>query len=231
MKVIIKYFLPAYLLICIAGCDDNNLMHQKYLDEGETLYIGKTLYLVDSAGNERVKFSWILNSDPRIDKSVFSWTDGETDHSVEIAIRRTQSGYLIMDTILSVKEGIYTFSLKNRDDKGHESMPLERTVQVYGPTYISKLSNRNLSSSFADGKLTVNWVIIENALIQYSTVQYTDYSNPANPVRKSIRIENTDTQTEIEGVREGDTFSIFSSYLPEGGLDILDASPVEYTIR
>jgi hypothetical protein len=48
---------------------------------------------------------------------------------------------------------------------------------------------------------------------------------------KSITVENTDTETVIEGVREGDMFSVSTSYLPEGGLEILDALPVEYTIR
>jgi hypothetical protein len=229
MKVIIKYFLPLCLLIGLTGCDDMNSMHQKYLDEGETIYLGKAYTLDFSAGNEKVKFSWTLNADPRIDKSVLYWN--ENRDSAVIAVNRTQSGILFMETILNIQEGIYTFTLVNKDNEGHTSMSLERTVQVYGPTYISRLSNRNLSSSFADGKLTINWVAIESALIVYSTVRYTDYSNPANPVAKSICVENTDTLTEIEGVREGDTFSISTSYLPGGGLDTLDALPIEYTVR
>jgi hypothetical protein len=204
-------------------------MHQKYLDQGETLYLGKADSVKFSAGNERVMFVWILNADPRIDKNVFYWNDGK-DSSV-IQINRTQSGILNMETILEVKEGIYTFKLVTKDDEGHKSLAVEKTVQVFGPTYISRLANRNLSSSFSNGTLTINWVMIESALIQYCTVYYTDYSNPASPVPKNIRVENTDTKTEIPGVREGDTFSITTSYLPEGGLDILESLPVEYTIR
>jgi hypothetical protein len=230
MKVIIKYFLPLCLLIYFAGCDDNNYMHQKYLDEGETLYMGKADSVNFSAGNERVRFTWVLNADPRIDKSVFYWNDGKD--SAVIPTNRTQSGILNMETVLDVEEGIYTFRLVTKDSENHKSLAIERSVQVYGPTYISRLTNRNLSStSFSDGTLTIKWVIVESALIQYSTVRYTDYSNPANPVEKSVRVENTDTQTLLEGTREGDIFSVSTSYLPDGGLDILDALPIEYTVR
>jgi hypothetical protein len=110
-------------------------------------------------------------------------------------------------------------------------MKTEGTVQVYGPVYISRLTNRNMSASFDAGKLTVKWVNVESELIQYTTLRYTDYSNPANPVPQSIRVENTIPETVLEGAREGDVFSVSSAYLPEGGLDIMDAPPVEYTIR
>jgi hypothetical protein len=205
-------------------------MHQKYLDQGETLYTGKADSMQSYAGNERVKFTWWLNADPRIDRCIFYWNDGKD--STTVPVNRTQSlGYQNMETVLDVSEGIYTFALITGDDEGHRSMKTEGTVQVYGPVYISRLTNRNMSASFDDGTLTVKWVNVESELIQYTTLRYTDYSNPANPAPKSIRIENTDTETVLEGAREGDVFSISSSYFPEGGLDIMDAPPVEYTIR
>jgi hypothetical protein len=229
MKTIIKYFTTLCLLIYIAGCDDNNLMHQKYLDQGEILYTGKPDSVNFSAGNERVKFTWVLNTDPRIDKSVFYWNDGKD--SAVIPTNKTQSGGLKMETILNVKEGNHTFRLVTKDSENNKSLAIERSVQVYGPTYIAGLTNRELSLSFDNGTLTIRWASVASALIQYSTVRYTDYSNPANPVEKSVPIENAATNTVINGVREGDSFSVSTSYLPNGGLDILDALPKKYTIR
>jgi hypothetical protein len=214
----------------LTGCDDENYMHQKYLDMGETLYTGKVDSVKFSAGNERVKFTWMLNSDPRIDRCIFYWNEGK-DSSI-VSVNRTGPGNLDMETVLNVSEGIYTFSLTTGDDEGHRSMKAERTVQVYGPAYISRLTNRNMSVAFSDGQWTVNWIKVESELIQYTTLRYTDYSEPANPVPKSIRVDDGGyTETVLEGAREGDVFSISSSYLPEGGLDIMDAPPVEYTIR
>ena len=229
MKIIIKYFLPLCLLLFLTGCDDQNFMHQKYLDEGERVYPGMADSVKYSAGNERVKFTWMLNADPRIDRSVFYWNNGKD--SAVISTYRTKPGILADTAILDVTEGTYTFSLVTKDDKNNKSLAVERTVQVYGPTYISRLTNRGQSSSFSNGTLTVNWTAIESALIQYSTVYYTDYSNPGNPAAKSIRIENEDTQTVIEGVRKGDTYSVSTTYLPAGGLDELESSRVEYTIE
>jgi hypothetical protein len=191
--------------------------------------MGKADSVNFSAGNEKVKFTWKLNADPRIDKSVFYWNDGKD--SAVIPVNRTQSGILDMEAIIPVEEGNYTFRLVTKDDENHSSLAIERTVQVYGPTYISRLTNRNLSVSSVNGIFTINWVIIENASIQYSTVSYMDYSNPGIPVPKSIHIEITDVKTPLEGAREGDTFSVSTSYLPEGALDILDALPIEYTLR
>jgi hypothetical protein len=204
-------------------------MHQPYLDQGEMLYTGRVDSMQSFAGNERVKFTWKLNSDPRIDRCIFYWNDGKD--SAVIPVNRTGPGEMDMETVLNVGEGMYTFTLLTGDDAGHRSMKVMGTVQVYGPVYISRLANRNMSASFDDGKLTVRWSNVESALIQYTTLGYTDYSNPANPAPKSIRVENTDTETVLEGAREGDAFSVSSSYLPEGGLDIMDAPPVEYTIR
>jgi hypothetical protein len=206
-------------------------MHQKYLDEGETLYIGRVEGVGIQRGNERVRFMWLINSDPRVNRTVFKWAQNNKDTMVVIPITRDSSGFLIKETILNIKEGIYTFKILNMDDENHESLAVETTVQIFGPKYISNLTNRNLSSSFAAGKLTIKWVSVESEYIQYVTVRYTDRTNPANPVARSLVVENSDTQTVIEGVEEDDVFSISTAYLPEGGLDILDAVPVEYTIR
>ncbi|MDR3245333.1 MAG: DUF4998 domain-containing protein [Prevotellaceae bacterium] len=230
MKNIIKYFLPLCLLMCIMSCDDNNSLHQKYLDEGETLYAGKVEAILPMPGNERIKFEWALNSDPRIYKTVFFWNDGED--SEEVLINRSQSGFLIKEATFDIPEGIHTFEIINVDDEGHTSIPVEITAQIYGPTYISRLLNRTIKSSSLSGStLTIDWASIESDLVQYTTVRYTDRTNPANPVARSLVVENSDTQTVIEGVEEEDVFSVSTAYLPEGGLDILDAVPVEYTIR
>jgi hypothetical protein len=205
-------------------------MHEKYLEWGETVYPGKPTNLIDSAGNERVKFVWTLNADPRVVKSVFYWNDGEKDDSLVVNV--TGTGSQQMETLINIKEGTHSFTLVNKDNENHASMSVTQTVQIYGPNYIVQLVNRGLSSSsFEDGKLTLKWYVVENVLIQYTTVKYKDYSNPANPVERSVRVENDENEKTLEGVRQGDKYSISTSYLPNGGLDILDALPSEYTVE
>jgi hypothetical protein len=208
-------------------------MHQEYMDRGETFYTGRAESVSFSAGNERVKFMWQLNSDPRITQCVFYWDTNEGRDSSVVLTNRTESGPMDLETILDVREGIYSFTLITKDSEGHKSLATERTVQIYGPTYISRLANRNIvSTTFNDGKLTITWASTESELIQYTTVNYTDYTDPSNPVRRSIQVENSDITKDIEGVvRAGDVFSVSTSYLPNGGLDVMSALPIEYTIR
>jgi hypothetical protein len=204
-------------------------MHQKYIDEGESLYLGTVDSIKVFPGNERVKFTWKVNADPRIEKTVIYWNDGK-DSSVVMA-NRTQAGILDLETVLNIKEGIYNFKLVTKDDEGHKSLATERTVQIYGPKYISNLTSRNLVSISVSGNvLTINWATIESVLIQYTTVRYTDYSDPEHPAPNSVRVENGDTQTVISGIRLNDVFSVASTYLPAGSFDVFESLPIENTL-
>jgi hypothetical protein len=228
MKVIIKCILPLCLLACFTGCDDNNSLHQKYMDEGETLYTGKVDSVIIVPGNEKAKFSWQINADPRISKTVIYWN--EDRESAEIPVNRTIGGILKLDTLLNITEGIYSFKLVTMDDEGHRSLGVERTVQIFGPKYISYLNNRRMTFTIQSGAITIDWKPIESPLIAYTTVFYQDYSDEANPVSRSVRIENEDIRTEIRGIRENDTFTVVTTYLPEGGLETLNTIPETYTV-
>jgi hypothetical protein len=230
MKSFITYLALSLMALYMTGCEDINSLHQKYLDEGETFYTGRVEAIRVYSGNERVKFTWQVNSDPRISRTLIYWNDRKDSTIVEV--NRTQSGYIQLETIVNVHEGIYAFVFMTKDNEGNRSLTQERSVQVYGPNYISGLFNRNIQSLSVDGnELTINWAAIESAYIQYTTVRYTDYSNPASPLTKSLRVENEDMQTVIHNIRVEDTFAIVTSYLPEESLDIFDALPISYAIR
>jgi hypothetical protein len=228
IKSVTGCFLSAYLLTCLTGCDDNNSMHRKYMDEGETLYTGKVDSVSIVPGNEKARFTWQINADPRISKTVIYWNDDR--ESVEIPVNRNVGGILKLETLLNVTEGIYSFKLVTMDDEGHRSLGVEKTVQIFGPKYISYLNNRRMTFTVQSGAVTINWKPIENPLIEYTTVFYQDYSDEANPVSRSVRIENEDTRTEIRGIRINDTFTIVTTYQPEGGLETLDTLPETYTV-
>jgi hypothetical protein len=227
-KSVLGYMLVCLLLAYLAGCDDNNSLHQQYIDQGETFYTGKCDSVKVFAGNERVKFTWLINSDPRINKTLIYWNEGKD--SVEIPVTRTQKGYIQMETIQQMKEGTYNFIFVTMDANGHSSMNVEKSIQIYGSKYISALSNRGLSFHLSGSNLTIDWVPVESELEQYTTVTYTDYSNPANPEIKSLIVANDVELTLIPNVKAGDIFSVVTTFLPENGMDSVDALPIEYTI-
>jgi hypothetical protein len=207
-----------------AGCDDNNSLHQKYIDEGETIYTGKVDSVEVFAGNEKVKLTWQINSDPRISRVVISWNNGNDPTVVPVT-----AGVKTMGTVIDLSEGIYNLRLMTADNEGHSSTEVTRTVQVYGPRYISFLTNRGLNYSLLDNSVTINWTPVESPLIQYVMLTYTDYTD-GNPEQKTMRIENDDSHTVLSNIREGDSFSIVTTYLPEGGFETLDALQGDFTI-
>ncbi|MDR1340982.1 MAG: DUF4998 domain-containing protein [Prevotellaceae bacterium] len=230
MKYTVKYFVMICLLYLTAGCDDNNSMHQKYLDEGEIYYIG----IVDSVkifpGRERVRFSWQINADPRITGTLISWN--ENQGTATIPIVRRHSGIMQIDTAINIPEGIYTFTLANVDDEGNQSKGVDgTTVLVYGPKYIGNLQNRPVQSVvFHDGAMIIRWASIDNMQMLHTTVRYMDYTDAEHPSSKTLVIENSETETEISNVRTGDVFSVASAYQPEKGIDSVEALPIEYTV-
>jgi hypothetical protein len=221
-KLKLNILLLAATLLSLPACDDINSLHQKYIDQGETFYTGKVDSLEVFPGNEKVKFAWQLNSDPRITQTIIVWNDG-ADRDVA-DVNRTQSGILKMEKIVSVSEGIYDFELYTVDREGNRSLGQLRTVQIYGPKYISYLNNRRLTFSFdtTTSKVTIDWKAIETPLIQYTTVVFKG---------ASIRVENDDEQTILTNVKAGDSFSVVTTFLPENALETLDTLPDVYPVN
>jgi hypothetical protein len=215
----VGYFLCASMLVCLVGCDDNNSLHQKYIDRGETFYTGKVDSLKAYPGNERVKFTWGFNSDPRITKTVISWNDGK--ESAEIPV--SQQGIKKMETILNIPEGIYSFKFATMDSEGHSSLGTERTVQIYGPKYISytysqkgrRISGLAITGSTGPAELT--WTAADEDLVR-TVLKY----ESASGAMLERDIPNGETRTTLPDIRAGSAYSIYSYFLPAPeALDLL----------
>lgn len=225
MRNIIKCLLPACLLItCLAGCDDQNYLHQKYLDQGEAVYPGIPSDLTAISGNEKVKFTWALNADPRIVRSVIYWNDGEKDDSLSVNVTSMD----LQEAVVTIKEGTYEFKLITMDELGHKSMSVTRTVQVFGPKYFSTLSPRDIVSSTmqATGDLRINWWETPPDNLLYTFVTYTDYSNDPNGVLTTTDTIYTEMMsTTLTGYKRVKPFTINSIY--QIGVDTVWISDTE----
>lgn len=217
--------LPLFL-IWMASCDDMNSIHQKYYDWGEDTYTGVIDSLKAYGGNERVKFDWELNADPRITKNVIFWN--QRADSVVIDVNRVQSGRLQMTHLLeNLSEGDYIFEFITRDDKGHFSLPTEVVVFIYGESYTQALGNRRVSSIShrEDGSMLIQWEPISSLDIQYVTVEY-----EVNGTEQSVHVENDEIETVLTGLDTGDRIRVSTIYLPEDALDELYAPYTGYTM-
>lgn len=214
------------VLLWMASCDDMNSIHQKYYDWGEDIYTGVVDSLKASAGYEKVKFTWELNADPRISKTVIFWN--QRADSVVINVNRTQGGRLQMEHELQqMAEGSYIFEFITRDDEGYFSLAREIVVHVYGEAYVQDLRNRRIASiaHLVDGTMLLKWDPISSVAMQYVTLIY-----EVDGVEQTIRVENSDTETILVGLDTGDKIQVSTTYLPEEALDELHSTYTEYTM-
>jgi hypothetical protein len=219
--------MPLCLFFMIYACDDMNSLHQDDIDRGETIYTGKVDSIKAFPGNNRVRFSWLVDSDPRITKTVIYWNSGKD--STVIPVTRTVADTVTASTELAIPEGAYTFEFVTKDDYGHRSLKVETSVSIYGEKYGATLPNRNIRTMEASAgpTLKIIWSPVETVTALYTVLQYMDYTNPSNPVQQTVRIENDVTETILENIRL-EPFLVTTTYNPENGLDPVDATTREY---
>jgi hypothetical protein len=218
-------------LLYFVGCDNNNSLHQKYIDQGEEIYIGGFESVGAQSGYNKVKFEWISSTDPRIARTVFTWAQG--DSSFYVSVDKSKLGEL-QSTIRDFKEGVYSFEIINLDKYGNRSLSQAKSVEVYGQSYKESLRNTNVLSidvSEDDAQLTITFADRE-ATVQYTTVSYLRSTSP-NPVPDPIRVENNEPKTIISDIqiRAGDSISVVTTYLPADGFEFVDAIPKKYAVK
>lgn len=217
--------LPLAFFFLVVACDGMNDIHQKYYDRGEDIYTGVVDSLKYSAGYERIQFDWEVNADPRITRTVIFW-DRRKD-SVVIDVNRTTGGAIPMTHMLNIEEGNHTFEFITRDDEGHFSIATEVAVLVYGPDYARFLRNRGVASYGwqPDGTVLIKWEALASREIQFVTVEYT-----VNGQKRTTQVPNNENETVIDGLSSGDVLTVYTTYLPDGGLDMMDSPKREYTL-
>jgi hypothetical protein len=227
MKTIIKFAALLSLLFFAVACDEMNSLHQADLDRGETVYTGRVDSIKSFPGNNRIRFSWIVNADPRITKTVIYWNSGRD--SAVVPLNRTVIDTLTVNTELAIPEGAYVFDFVTKDDENHRSLKVEHVAEIYGDSYASTLPSRDIRvmTPSAGPNLSITWSPVLSGTVLYSTLTYTDYSNPSNPRERIVRIENDETETLLTGIRL-DPFSVTTAYMPEGGLDEVITPPRVY---
>lgn len=231
MKSIIKNIVGFIcIIIGLNSCENINDVHEKYLKWGEEIYTGVVDSLEAYPGNERIKFTWMVNADPRITKTVIYWNEGSDSAVVEV--NRTQPGIMRMETNLNLPESSYIFKFVTKDDEGHKSLSVETTADIYGPKYASTLRNREVRSIVAleGNSVKLNWSSIESETLLYTMITYTDHSDPSNPKTVEEKVENDISETILSNQKADDEIIVKSVYQPVGSLDIFDANVTVYHV-
>jgi hypothetical protein len=118
--------------------------HKKYLPGAPLVYPGKADSIITFPGNNRIKLSWLLVSDPTITKAKVFWNNRQDSATVDIARKPgIDTVSIIIDRL---QETSYTFEIFTYDKEGNKSVPAPVTGKVYGTKYQRSLLNRGVQS-------------------------------------------------------------------------------------
>jgi hypothetical protein len=241
MKNFIYSLLAGLIFLC--ACEDMNDKHDKYLSEGETVYIGKVDSVKTFAGDGRILFRYWL-SDPRAKTLKIYWSNGKDSLIIPVASHAAKDSFeTVIGSQRAITENHYTFRWIAWDDRGNSSVAFENNATVYGDRYRGRLTNKIVSSMETSGNsLTVNWAAPTNTDDIGVEIVYTDIAG--NTVRRFIGngemryevLENNMAKNRYKSELEDVDFSkgvrYRTLYLPEPtAIDTFYTEPVPIEIR
>lgn len=135
-----KYILGILTCGLFASCGKMDDNYQQYLQNGVIIYTAKVDSLKAFPGKNRIALSWLLVSDPKINRCKVFWNNG-TD-SVEVPVQRSGGIDTISVVLDDMEENVFTFNVFTYDNAGNSSVKEEVIGTVYGNNYIASLYNR-----------------------------------------------------------------------------------------
>lgn len=208
--------IAIYCLMCmfLLSCGGMNDPIQEYLDKGEVNYIGRVDSVVTAGGKERIQFSWKINTDPRIEKCIICWNNGNDSIIFPIDRNKIVNGR-ITTVFDNMKEGTYVFNMYHTGQKGYNSIKQEVVGKVYGDLYKESLAPRKIKKIAAfKEQAEINWSSAEASLML--NLHYVN--NKGNKIIKEVL--PSEEKTIINDYSPGSKFSYETSFLPdENALD------------
>lgn len=227
----IKYLglLVASLYTMLLSCSDMNDVHDKYLEGGEILYIGRVDSAKILAGNERfVLRYWI--TDPRAKELTIYWNEKQSSLVVPIPEHQpTDTLEVIVGEDTPMTEGNYTFQLVSSDGEGLTSVDFDQIGNVYGSRFEETMVQRFVDETIFEpdsNRLTVTWG--DPSSTRDIGVEVTYFEGEEEKVVKVLNEDGMKAVLDNYSVEKGCSFR--TMYLPEpDAIDTFftESSPIE----
>lgn len=228
-----KNRLTAYLHFVLTfsifgvGCEKVNDLHQKYLDEGPRIYVGKPDSAYAMSGLNQVRLVWKNSADPKISKTIIYYNFGRD--SIIKPFSRKSDGPQWDSITLNMPPGDYLFSLRNFDASGELASIVVSNLMAksYSDNFQSLLLGRVYSVSMAKDALTFNWDITPPYNSIYSVIRH--YNSEGSLV-KEVQAENEEWSSVLTDINVGDTVKVTTLFQPEAKfITPMESKPAVYT--
>lgn len=211
-------------MICFL-CSCGNMLDgiQGFLDQGETIYVGKLDSLKTFPGKNRVKIQGQMLYGVNQVKCVISYKDPVTleGESQEFPVERKEAGETFEFMLDNLTEGQYDFSVVTYDPQNNKSIPMEVSAYVYGEQYQQALTNRIIKSISPEEILNdkgqgewvanIEWSISKGDGIVGCNMEYEQEDGSM----KTVYVPVDETSTRLSGFKAGGKLIYNTEYLPD----------------
>lgn len=158
-------FIGIMIAILMTACKKMDDTYREFIEGGETVYIAKADSVKVRSGLNRVEVSWLLLSDPKVDRYKLYWNSGQD--SLENTVTKTHDVDTVRVMLNDMEEGTYYFEIIMFDKDGNSSLPVETLGVAYGERYQDGLLGRTYRSMERIGNdLEIDWMPAEPTLVE-----------------------------------------------------------------
>lgn len=202
-------FISMIIIIIMAACKKMDDSYRQFIEGGETVYIAKADSVKVKGGLNRVEVSWLLLSDPKVDRYKLFWNNRQD--SLENTVIKTHDVDTVRVMLNDMGEGTHYFEIVMFDKDGNSSLPVEALGVVYGERYQSGLLGRTYRSIERIGNdLEIDWMPAEPSLVGVELkYQSTDGGVIERVVSSSVELDT------LENFPIGGSFEYRSIFRPD----------------
>lgn len=203
--------LPFILLVgFIISCSKMDSNYSGFIKDGPIKYTGRPDSLKVHSGNHRLKLSWIIFADPKINRALIYWNNRKD--SVNVPIARTGGIDTVNVTLSNMNEGTYVFEIFTFDAEGNKSVKTEILGNVYGENYQKTILIRpvNVASVIGRDSARIDWGAVSFKEAISSELSYTDLLGGSHKLDVSSEI----AATILTNVNATTSFTYRTKYLP-----------------
>lgn len=225
------------ILVCLSySCDDMLDNIQGFLDEGESIYVGKLDSLKAFPGKNRIEIEGQMLYGVNQVKCVINWKNPNTlePESKEFPIVRQEAGEKFNFILDNLTEGQYDFLVVTYDQENNESIPTDISAYAYGEQYQESLVNRIIRSISPEESIgengenewiaKIDWNISRGDGIVDCNLEYEQEDGSF----EALTIPAGETATVLHGFKSGGILRYNTNYLPEEmSLDIFTTEEAE----
>lgn len=206
-NIVLKFcFLGLLAITACSKMDD----YKKYTDGREIVYSGKADSLVAHSGENRIKLSWNVLSDPKASKARIYWRN-KAD-SVEVDIVRNELGSRMGVVLEDMTEGSYSFEVVTFHDDNTKSVPSYVNGRVYGAKYIEALLDRALLEIevLKNDEVQLKWGDSSDTTMMGVELEYVNNDGAV----KTLTIKNDEEVVIIEDYKKATSFKYRTFFKP-----------------